>query len=463
MDLDKIKKIYFIGIKGVGMTMLAQYLSGLGKEIVGSDVAEVFMTDQVLTRIGADVRLGFVATNIPSDTDLVIYSTAYNKSNPELAAAIATRMKVVTYAEALALVFNQSHGVAVCGSHGKTTTTAWLGFLLDKVGLSPSVMVGAFVPQFQGATLFGKSNYLIIEADEYQNKLSWFKPKIAVLNNIDYDHPDFFPDQASYTKVFADFIAKLPKNGLLVANFDDKLVKDLASASASKVVSYSVLGGAANLVASECKYHAGRQYFKLSLDGEDLGDFSIALLGRHNLANALAVISLALEIGVDLLAIRTWIGEFTGTARRLEKMGEYKGAVIIDDYAHHPTEIRATLAAVKEAYPDKKIKVLFHPHTYSRTKVLLNDFAGSFELADELIVLEIYASSRESDDDFRSASLIEQIESRQPGLALDYAEDLQKAEKMLRDSLQEGDLLLLMGAGDVFRVGERLIQFPNKL
>jgi UDP-N-acetylmuramate--alanine ligase len=463
MDLDKIKKIYFIGIKGVGMTMLAQYLSGLGKEIVGSDVAEVFMTDQVLTKIGADVRLGFVATNIPSDTDLVIYSTAYNKSNPELAAAIAARMKVVTYAEALALVFNQSHGVAVCGSHGKTTTTAWLGFLLDKVGLSPSVMVGAFVPQFQGATLFGKSNYLIIEADEYQNKLSWFKPKIAVLNNIDYDHPDFFPDQASYTKVFADFIAKLPKNGLLVANFDDKLVKDLASASASKVVSYSVLGGAANLVASECKYHAGRQYFKLSLDGEDLGDFSIALLGRHNLANALAVISLALEIGVDLLAIRTWIGEFTGTARRLEKMGEYKGAVIIDDYAHHPTEIRATLAAVKEAYPDKKIKVLFHPHTYSRTKVLLNDFAGSFELADELIVLEIYASSRESDDDFRSASLIEQIESRQPGLALDYAEDLQKAEKMLRDSLQEGDLLLLMGAGDVFRVGERLIQFPNKL
>jgi UDP-N-acetylmuramate--alanine ligase len=172
---------------------------------------------------------------------------------------------------------------------------------------------------------------------------------------------------------------------------------------------------------------------------------------------------LALEIGVDLLAIRTWIGEFTGTARRLEKMGEYKGAVIIDDYAHHPTEIRATLAAVKEAYPDKKIKVLFHPHTYSRTKVLLNDFAGSFELADELIVLEIYASSRESDDDFRSASLIEQIESRQPGLALDYAEDLQKAEKMLRDSLQEGDLLLLMGAGDVFRVRERLIQFPNKL
>lgn len=463
MDLDKIKKIYFIGIKGVGMTMLAQYLSALGKEIVGSDVAEVFMTDQVLAGIGADVRLGFAATNIPSDADLVVYSTAYNKSNPELEAAMTAGMKVVTYAEALALVFNQSHGVAVCGSHGKTTTTAWLGFLLNKVGLSPSVMVGAFVPQFQGATLLGKSNYLVIEADEYQNKLSWFKPKIAVLNNIDYDHPDFFPDQASYTKVFADFIAKLPKNGLLVANFDDKLVRELASASASKVISYSALGGEANLVASECKYHAGRQYFKLSLDGEDLGDFSIALLGRHNLANALAVISLALEVGVDLLAIRTWIGEFTGTARRLEKMGEYRGAVIIDDYAHHPTEIRATLAAVKEAYPDKKIKVLFHPHTYSRTKALLNDFAGSFELADELIVLEIYASSRESDNNFRSASLIEQIESRRPGLVLDYAEDLQKAEKMLRDSLQEGDLLLLMGAGDVFRVGERLTQFPNKL
>lgn len=459
MDWSKINYIHFIGIKGVGMTMLAQYLAGLGKAISGSDVAETFMTDQVLKAIGADVKLGFAADHLPPEADLIVYSTAYNNSNPELAAALAGSVKTLSYAEALAGVFNQSYGLAVCGSHGKTTTTAWLGYLLHKARLEPSVMVGAFVPQLAGASLVGKSNYLIIEADEYQNKLGFFWPKVVIINNIDYDHPDFFPDRASYLQVFRDFLTKVPKDGFIIANFDDPLVKELCLSSGSKVFSYSLVDKEADLQASVSRYHQGRQYFQVTLHGESLGDFSVALAGAHNLANGLAVLACALELGVDLLTIRSYLGEFTGTARRLETLGRYQGALVIDDYAHHPTEIRATISALRQAYADQRLTVVFHPHTYSRTKALLSDFAMSFDGVDELIILEIYASARESRIDFSSRFLIELIRQRQPDLKITYVADLAQAEAELRSRLfSDQDIIAFLGAGDLFRVGHRLVK-----
>lgn len=458
MDWSKIQHIHFIGIKGVGMTMLAQYLARLGKTISGSDSGETFMTDQVLESIGAQVLVGFAPEHLPADADLIIYSTAYNSNNPELAAALAGSVKTITYAEGLAAVFNQTHGIAICGSHGKTTTTAWLGYLLDQARLSPSVMVGAFVPQFKGSSLVGQSNYLIIEADEYQNKLRFFDPKIILLNNIDYDHPDFFPDQASYQLVFADFLAKLPKDGFIVANFDDPLVKSLTLATGVRVVSYGLIDPESHLLASDIQHHHGRQYFKVSLDGQDLGDFSIALPGAHNLSNALAVMACALELGVDLLTIRTHLGEFTGTARRLQTLGFYQGARLIDDYAHHPTEIRATLSALRSAYPDQRLTAVFHPHTYSRTQALLADFAASFADVDDLIVLEIYGSAREAKSDLSSRVLIEAIQQLRPDLPLTYAANLTEAEALLRARFFDAtDLIVLLGAGDLFRVGERLL------
>ena len=499
MDLSKINKIYMIGIKGVGMTMLAQFLSGQGIEISGSDTGEKFMTDKVLKKFGIKVIEKFSEKNIPKDADLIIYSSAYNvDNNVEVAKALASKKKVLTYAKALAEVFNQKYGIAVVGSHGKTTTTAWLGYVMKQAGMDPSVMVGAQVEQFKGCGITGKSDYLVVEADEYQNKLKHLQPKAVLLNNIDYDHPDFFADKEEYEKVFVEFIKKIPAEGFLIANFDDSKVRGIAQVNCSgKIISYAInltpqppllsrrggddllscLGGArggnVDYLAYDIRQNNGKQYFKVKgscfegekifprLQNKSLGDFNIQLSGKHNISNALAVIAACAEFGVKLADIKKYLAEFTGTARRMQMLGKFNGAIIIDDYAHHPTEIKATLAGAREIYSKNKLIVVFHPHTFSRTKALLDNFAGSFDLADEIIVLDIYGSAREEQGGVHSRDLVEKIriKNKESRITQDvkYIPALDECEKHLRDNIRIGDVVILMGAGDVFRIGEGLV------
>jgi len=489
MDLSKInhrsnpasgisgaRNIYMIGIKGVGMTMLAQYLAENGFKISGSDVKEKYMTDEVLKKAGIKVIENFNPENIPKDSDLIIYSTAYNaETNEEVAEALNGKTKILTYAEALAEIFNQKYGIAVVGSHGKTTITAWLGYVLEKSGLEPNVMVGARVPQFKGTSLVGSSDYLVAEIDEYQNKLKYFNPKMVLLNNIDYDHPDFFPSQNEYRQVFVEFIKKIPDSGFLVANNDDKITKSISQVNCrGKVITYGI-EEIADYIAYDIIYENGRQYFKVkfgldeetdlsagnpvSQEREDLlGDFCIQLVGQHNISNALAVIVVCVELGVSLVNIRKYLEEFKGTARRLEVMGKFRGATIIDDYAHHPTEIKAVLAGVRKLYPKNNLRVIFHPHTYTRTKAMLNEFAQSFNLADEVIVLDIYGSAREEHGGVSSEDLVKKIVEMHGNAYVQYIPTLEKCEKYLRDNIERDDIILLMGAGDVFRVGENLVK-----
>ncbi|MDP2708687.1 MAG: UDP-N-acetylmuramate--L-alanine ligase [bacterium] len=469
MDFSKIKKIYMIGVKGVGMTMLGQYLRAQGAAVSGSDGPEKYMTDEVLNACGIKVIEGFAKKNLPADADLIIYSTAYApETNPELAAALAGKIKILTYAQALGQVFNQKYGMAVVGSHGKTTTTAWLGYVLDQAGLAPSVMVGARVPQFGGCSLTGNSDYLLIEADEYQNKLANYLPTAVILNNIDYDHPDFFPTAEDYKNVFIEFIKKIPAKGFLVVNYDDAIVRKIAAVNCrGKVITYAI-NEAADYVAYDIKSDGRKQYFKVKLgveneesddEGsagpEELGDFSIRLAGRHNISNALAVIAAAAELNVELFKIRKYLEEFTGPVRRLQLLGEYRGATIIDDYAHHPTEIKATIQALRQKYGRRKLIVAFHPHTYSRTKALFNDFVNSFDEVDELIILEIYGSAREVRGGVSGQELAEAI-----GGKAKYIPTLAECEKYLREHAGRGDVIALMGAGDIFRVGESLAGKP---
>lgn len=495
MDLNKIshrynpasgisgaRKIYMIGIKGVGMTMLAQYLHALGIEISGSDVAEKFMTDKVLKKAGIKVIEKFDVENIPKNTGLIIYSSAYiREQNVELAAAQDGKVKTMSYAEALGEVFNVKYGIAVVGSHGKTTTTAWLGLVLEKSGQSPSVLVGAVVPQFNGAGLVGKSDLMVIEADEYQNKLKYFNPRAVLLNNIDYDHPDYFANQEDYKQVFIEFIKKISKKGFLVANFDDPITRKIAKVNCQgRVITYAI-NEAADFVAYDIKSTGAQQYFKVHLKGDEddvseLGDFCINLIGRHNISNALAVIAAAIELGVELTDIRENLGEFTGTQRRMQVLGKFRGAIIIDDYAHHPTEIKAVLSAARDAYKEHKLIVVFHPHTFSRTKVLLNDFANSFGQADEVIVLDIYGSAREKQGGAHSRDLVELIKKQKnprPGgdgektrarsgparkQEILYIPTLKECEEYLREQIRSDEVVLLMGAGDIFRIGENLVK-----
>ena len=476
MDFSKINKIYMIGIKGVGMTMLAQFLAAKNFEVTGSDIDETFMTDSVLKKAGIKVIENFSENNIPHDADLIIYSSSYNKdTNVEVAKALNSKIKTINYAQALAKIFNTHKGIAVTGSHGKTTTSAWLGFVVDKANLKPNVMVGANVPQFDGNILVGESDYLVAEIDEYQNKLKYFEPRIVLLNNIDYDHPDFFPTQESYNQVFIDFIKKIPKKGYLIANFDDPIIQKIANVNCqAKIIGYSVGTGHCPVqtaqttaetiyTAYDIKQHNGLQYFKVYVDNNDLGTFSIQLIGKHNIYNALAVIATCIELEIELINIRKYLAEFKGTTRRMQIMGQFNGATIIDDYAHHPTEIISTLAGVRELYKNKNLIVVFHPHTFTRTKALFDDFVQSFKAADEVIVLDIYGSAREEHGGVDSAELSTQLRMTNYELQINqevkHIATLKECENYLRKNIKKNDIVLLMGAGDVFRVGENLVNY----
>ena len=467
--LHKFHKVYLVGIKGVGMTMLAQFLKEKGSIVSGSDNPDVFLTDAVLKKEKIKFANHFALKNIPADVSLVIHSSAYNpENNLELAyLAQQKKIKVLNYASALGEVFSAYQGIAVCGSHGKTTTSAWLGYVLWKAGLEPNVLVGSSVPQFKSSGLVGKSKLFVAEADEYQNKLQYFFPYGVVLNNIDYDHPDFYKTKAAYAKAFRDFTAKIPAAGFLVANDSDKQIRALYSQVKGWILNYDVVADKKEYLKKKAQVRFlaydhylkdGYQYFTVN----DLGVFKIKLLGRHNIYNALAVIAAAFALGVEMPVIKKQLAVFTGTTRRAQHLGTFNGAPVFDDYAHHPTEVKATLAAFREAYPDKKIITVFHPHTFTRTLALFADFKKSFADTDELIVLNIYGSAREKQGGVSSQELVAAIkawnktEGRKQPVVL--KKDLTAAEVYLREKLCPGDLLLLMGAGDIFRVGERLLK-----
>ena len=467
--LDKYKKVYMVGIKGVGMTMLAQFLKEKGLMISGSDTSEIFLTDKVLKKEKIKIGKNFDIKNIPQNIDLVVYSSAYNpENNVELAyLAKQKNIKVLNYASALGEIFNSYQGVSVCGSHGKTTTSAWLGYVLWKSDLQPNVLVGSSVPQFKGSSLVGTSKIFVAETDEYQNKLQYFLPHGVVLNNIDYDHPDFFKTKAAYFTVFKEFVKKIPTDGWLVANDSDKQIRSLYSNVKAWILNYDLVLDEAEYLSKKNKvrflaydYYIkdAYQYFKVN----NFGEFKIKMLGRHNVYNALAVLAASFALGLETPEIKKHLATFSGTTRRAQRLGNFNGVPIFDDYAHHPTEVKATLSAFKQAYPEKKLVAVFHPHTFTRTLALFDDFKKSFAMADKLIVLDIYGSAREKHGGTSSQKLIEAIKNwnKEQGIkqVVVYQKDLISVEQYLKKSLKNNDLLLLMGAGDIFRVGERLIK-----
>ncbi|MFH1866757.1 MAG: UDP-N-acetylmuramate--L-alanine ligase [Patescibacteria group bacterium] len=457
MNLAQAKKVYFIGIKGVGMTALAQILKQQGKQISGSDTSEKFFTDQVLKQAGLEYYEGFKASQLRNDIDLVIYSTAYSLDNPEIKSAKEKGITLITYAEALGELIKEFKAIAIAGSHGKTTITAMLAYVLQTAGLSPSAVVGSAVPQFNGNALVGAGELLVFEADEYQNKFSYFNPWAVVLTSIDWDHPDFFATAESYYQTFVEFLKKIPADGLVVANYDSEQVRKAiiaAGLSSEQIISYGLTQGYWRL--ERMWLDEGRWHFSASAGGEFLGDFWLKLVGSHNVANALAVLATSRCLGVELEVVRKALADFEGTARRFELKGRLtNNALIIDDYAHHPAEIIATLKAARNFYPYKNIRVVFHPHTFSRTKALLDDFGISFTEADEVVVLDIYSSARETKGEINSIKLVEEIKKHHSNVI--HKPTIKEATDYLSSNLGRSDLVITMGAGDVWKVGEELI------
>lgn len=456
------------------MTMLAQFLKNLGKEVSGSDISDVFMTDQVLKKAKIKVWSGFQAERVMKQK-IIIHSSAYTLENNEEVVVAYEQAKlgnaiVLNYAQAIGLLFSSYKGIAVCGSHGKTTTSAWLGFVWQQLGLSPNILVGARVPQLKGSAVLGQSPYFIAEADEYQNKLQYFQPYGVVLNNIEFDHPDYFKSHKAYYQVFADFVKKIPSSGFLVANAQDAKVQQIMQLAAGRVISYAIADNFQSVKEKQeltlLAHSVSRKGIYQTFQVNDFGEFKIRLFGKHNIANALAVIASVVALGINPELVKKPLAQFKGTARRSELMGSYKGALIYDDYGHHPTEVLKTIQAFKEFYPSKRLIVIFHPHTFTRTKALFKDFVSSFEAADCLGILSIYGSAREVQGGVSSQELVNAINGRnkirfkttyKPKKAV-YLKDFEGALKWLKQEIKKDDVVLLLGAGDVFRVGERLLK-----
>ncbi|MBU1146122.1 UDP-N-acetylmuramate--L-alanine ligase [Patescibacteria group bacterium] len=460
MDLKTAKKIYFIGIKGVGMTAIAQIFKLRGAEVTGSDTHEKFFTDEVLEKSGIKFYEGFDADNLVAEKpDLIIYSTAYTEENPELAAAKKSGVAILSYPEALGEILKEGFGIAVCGTHGKTTTTAMLGFVLQELGSDPTVIVGSAVPQLGGNARDGRGKYVVVEADEYQNKFLYLDPRAIVLTSAEYDHPDFFKTPEEYNDAFRKFVEKISGDGFLVACADDKNVKEISAVAKCKVIFYGLTAGdwqAKNIVQKN-----GGIEFEVLEKNESHGIFKIQLLGNHNVANALAVIATARELGFGPSTgsgnkLREALGKFSGAVRRFEIKGEAGGVLVIDDYGHHPTEIRVTLEAARQKYPDRRIWCVFHPHTFTRTKALLADFAKSFGAVDKTIVIDIYGSTREQAGGVSSGELVELI--KKEGKDALYIPTIPEAADFLAKEVKSGDIVITMGAGDVWRVGELLLE-----
>lgn len=455
MDLSKVKKIYIIGIEGAGTSAIAQAYQNLGMEVSGSDNGDHFYQD-VLAAKNIKVFAEFDARNLPDDADLVIHSTAFAKNNPELKKAAEKNIPILSYPEALGELFQEKFGIAVSGTHGKTTTTALLGECLREAGVDPSVIVGSKVQQWQGNVLSGKGNFFVAEADEYQNKLQYYHPLAAILTNVDWDHPDFFPTVGEYVQVFADFVAKIPKHGFLIYCGDDAAAEKVSRAASCEKLSYGFSEDDDYQISIQLA--AGpEQEFKITRQKEDLGIFKLPLPGRHNILNAAAAIAVCHKLKLDLERVKTALRNFQGTVRRFEYIGKKNGALLIDDYAHHPTEIKATLKAARERYPEKNIWTVFHPHTFTRTKALLHDFAQSFDDASRVIVIDIYGSAREEQGGVSSHNLVDLINKYDRDKA-EYIPTIDAAQKFLIDKIGENDVVISMGAGDVWRVTKTLKQ-----
>jgi len=459
MKISSIKKIYCIGIKGAGMTAIAQILQSRNIEISGSDISDVFYTDEILRRLKIPFFEDFAAKHIPDDVDLVIYSTAYNEeNNVEMAEAKRTKIPMASYPEVLGMLFQEKLGIAVTGTHGKTTTSAMLADVLFDAGLDPSAIIGSQVVSWQGSALTGAGEYFVAEADEYQNKLKYYNPWSVILTSIDFDHPDFFPDFAAYKKVFEDFVFNIPKTGFLIVWGDSINTLDISKKAICRVKTYGFN--------EECDYkitdyklqivnEIQMQSFEIFHKEESLGIFETPLIGKHNVINAAAVIAMCHVMQLDMEKIKNAIKKFKGTSRRFEQVGMFQNAILIDDYAHHPDEIKATLEGARQHFGEKTIWTIFHPHTFTRTKALLQEFAQSFDNTDKSIIIDIYGSAREQQGGVSSVDLVNLINKYFPGKA-EYIPTIDEATEYCREKLGQYDVLITMGAGDVWKVGEKL-------
>jgi UDP-N-acetylmuramate--alanine ligase len=452
-----LRHIHFVGIAGIGMSGIAEVLLSLGENfrVSGSDLRRSQITER-LELMGAVISEGHKSENVVG-ADVIVTSSAVRDDNPEVVAARQKQIPVIPRAEMLAeLMRLYRHGIAIAGTHGKTTTTSMIAHLMTGTGFDPSVVVGGRVASLGSNARHGRGEYIIVEADESDGSLLLLTPTIAVLTNIDTDHLDHFTGGIEQIKqCFVTFANSVPFYGTIVLCLDDQNVQAIIPQLTRRTISY---GSAAQADVSASGIHLDANFgseFTVRAFGGDLGRIKLPVPGLHNVLNALATVAVGLDLGMKFENIAEVLAGFRGAERRFQIKGEKNGVLIVDDYGHHPTEIKATLAAARTA--GRRVVTLFQPHRYTRTRDLKDDFARSFYGADLLLITDIYAASEDPIDGITSRALAEQVE-RFGHRHVEYIGELAGAATKLKEIARPGDLVLTLGAGNVYQAGDELLR-----
>ena len=446
--------IHFVGIGGIGMSGIAELLIHLGYKVSGSDLKLSPITKR-LEKHGGIIFQGHSKEQI-AGASVVVTSTAITGDNPEVVRAKELLVPIIPRAEMLAELMRIKYSIAISGAHGKTSTTSMISQILNTAGLDPTVIIGGLLKGLDTNALHGKGEYIVAEADESDGSFLKYAPAIAVVTNIDLEHLDFYRDIEDIKDKFVQFINSVPFYGLAILCLDNEHIQDILP---RLKVRYTTFGMTAqsDLRAREISFMGNKSFFKVFHHEKLLGDINLNIAGKHNISNALASIATGLELNISFKTIKKALEQIEGVKRRLEIKGRKKGILVIDDYGHHPTEIMATLTAIRESRMGKRLIVVFQPHRYTRTQGLFHEFTRSFYQSDILIVLPIYAASEKEIKGVDAQGLCEGI--RKHGhKEVSYAPDFNQALSMITHKLKKGDVVLTLGAGDIYTFGEKLLE-----
>ncbi len=454
IDFNQPVSVYFIGIGGISMSGLAEILLSRGFTVSGSDRLKSRLTES-LEEKGAVIHYGQRSENITKDIDLVVYTAAISHDNPEWIAMNELNIPCLSRAELLGEIMrNYELPIAIAGTHGKTTTTSMVSEILLHADTDPTLSIGGILKTIDGNIRVGHSEYFVTEACEYTNSFLSFYPKISIILNIEEDHMDFFKDLADIRNSFRRFATLLPQDGTLILNGEIDNYKEITEDLSCPYITYGFTNDC-NYYATDISYNElGHPTYVLHSDTYEDTIVSLSVPGRHNISNSMAAIAFADKVGINRNDTLTALKGFSGTQRRFEYKGSVGGITIIDDYAHHPTEIEATLNAAKN-YPHKKLWCVFQPHTYTRTKAFLPEFAKALSLADHIVLADIYAAREKNTLGISSLDLLKLIEKE--GKPCNYFPSFDEIENFLLENCTQGDLLITMGAGDIVKVGEKLL------
>jgi UDP-N-acetylmuramate--alanine ligase len=449
----KIQHIHFVGIGGIGMSGIAEVLLNLGYRVSGSDLKETEITKR-LKGLGASLSFGHNPENL-KDADVVVISSAVRFDNPEVKAAQERNIPVIPRAEMLAELMRLKYGIAVAGAHGKTTTTSLVATVLAKGGIDPTVVIGGKLNAIGSNAILGSGEFMVAEADESDGSFLKLSPTIAIVTNIDAEHLDHYRDLEEIKEAFLTFINKIPFYGLAIVCLDDVHIQDLIPRVNKRFITYG-LSAQADLRALGLTHEGMNVRFTVLQRDKNLGTIELRIPGRHNVYNALAAVACGLELEIPFSKIRQALGEFGGVQRRFQIRGEVNGVLVVDDYGHHPTEIKATLSAARQVW-NRRLIVVFQPHRYTRTQYLFKEFLTAFYQADILILTEIYPAGEDPIAGISAKKLYKGIKEHGHKQVL-FVPDREEILGHLHSLLKPGDVVLIMGAGDIWQVGEELLK-----